>query len=111
MDLSRGRLFAADVPRRDGVWIQLRAALARIRWIRRQPLRQNPVDGDTLGHRKTLLRVVDRRLQRFFEGEGAEASLHFIPAPGGAGHRYEQNAALRHSGTRTPVLCVPGVTE
>src|SRR5262249_18479720 len=111
MNLPGYGLAAIDVPRRDRIGIELRAALAWIARHRAQSLRQLPVVRDALGNRKALLRVIDGRLQRFFERQRPEAPLHFVPAPHCPRHRYRENAALGHARPRSPIACIPHVAE
>ena len=110
-DVARGRGVPVHVPRRDRIGVHLRAASARIPWCGPEPLRERPIVRDALGDGKTLLRVVDGRLQGLLEGERPEPMLHFIPAPRGAGYRDFQDAARRHSRSGRPVGGVPRVPE
>ena len=68
VDLAGDRRLAVDVPGRNRIRIESSAAVAQ-----RQRRRQAPVMGDALRHRKTVLGIIDRRLEHLLEGYLAEA--------------------------------------
>ena len=81
-------------PRRALAVNQVR--LSRVRVLRVHPRRSRPAGGNHLRHGEPLLRVVDRRGQRFGERLGAEARAHGVPAGHDPRYRDGVDAALRH---------------
>jgi len=109
--IYEARLLPIHVPGRDGIRIELAAALAWIVRRRRQPSRKAPVVGDPFRHREPVVRVVDCGLQRLLERHRAEPVQHLVPAPDGAWHRCRQNTGRRHPGARAPVRRIPRIAK
>ena len=87
-DRSRRRACAVDVEGLDGIRIHVLAATRE-----RKRILHAPAAGDFFADRKSLLRIVDGRLQHLFECFRSEPREHFLPAPERSRHGDGENAS------------------